>query len=168
MKTLTLDNWLELDEAIAITEKVTTNGRIERATASDWLPLILEPQLISSAPQEVYDLFAVARAAMAYGLLFSPLQALSIEQLFRVVEAAVFHRTKIAGAIPPHQGYLRNINWLISNNIISDTDRERWSSLKDARDFASHPREQQTVNPATAIHILRSVVESINSLFGGA
>lgn len=167
MKTLTVDNWLELDAAIALTTKTTINGRVEQATADDWLPLVLEPQLSSSSPQEVIDLFTVARAAMAYGLLFLPLQALSVEQLFRVVEAAVYHRAHLAGAPRNQRGYSKNINWLISNKIIPETERARWLSLKEARNYASHPKEQQTVNPATAIHILRSIVESINSLFSG-
>ncbi len=168
MKTLSLNNWLELDEAIALTSRLNGDGHAKPATAEDWLPLILEVGISQSAPDEVRDLFEVARAAMAYGLLYVPLQALSVEQLFRVVEAAILHRSRMVGARPNQVKYQRNVNFLIQEGIIPETDRQKWDSFRKARDEASHPKQQMTVNPAIAIHILRAVAERINSLFDGA
>jgi len=168
MKTLTLDNWLLLDPAIAISVRLDEECQPHPATASDWLPAILRYELADHVPAEVRDLFNVAKGAMAYGLLFLPLFALATEQLFRVCEAAVRHRAKLAGATGATRKFQSNLWFLTSKGIIPKDEQDKWESIRRARDFASHPEQQMVANPAIAIQILSSVSDWLNRLYRGA
>jgi hypothetical protein len=168
MKSLSLDNWLKLDPGIAMTVRLDDAGHAHPATAADWLPLILEPGLSQDVPIEVRNLFEVAKATMAYGLLFSPLLALSSEQLFRVCEAAVLHMARRAGASSNHVNFQTNLSFLVRTGVIKKGENHKWNSIRKARNFASHPQDQMVVNPAIAISILSNVVERVNSLFSAA
>jgi len=168
MKPLTLDNWLLLDPAIAITVRLDEAGRPHPATAADWLPTILRHKLSEEVPAEIHDMFEVAKGAMAYGLLFLPLFALGTEQLFRVCEAAARHRASTAGAPGTHRKFQSNLAFLSRKGIIVKGDQGKWHSIRKARDFASHPEQQMIMNPAIAIEILGSATEWVNELFRGA
>lgn len=165
MKSLNLENWLQFDPAIAMTVRLDAEGYPHPTTAADWLPPILDHTLLEHVPVEVRDLFETAKAAMLYGLLFTPLLALATEQLFRVCEAAAFHRASLAGAPEPHSKFRTNLTFLTRQGIINKGDQAKWQGIRNARDFASHPRLQMTVNPAIAIEILTHATEWVNHLF---
>lgn len=167
-KSPSLDNWLQLDPAIAITVRLDAEGRPHPATAADWFPPILNNKLSDKVPGPVRELYDTARGAMLFGLLFTPLFALATEELFRVCEAAVFHRANLAGAGKSTSKFRSNLAFLSREGILTREDQEMWESFRRARDFGSHLREQMAVNPAIAVQILEHVTEWINRLFSGA
>jgi len=168
MNSPTLDNWLQLDPAIAITVRLDAEGRSHPTTATDWLRPILDNKLSENVHDAVRDLFETAKGAMLYGILFTPLFALATEELFRVCEAAAFHRASLAGAPKHHSKFQTNLAYLTGKGILTKDDRAIWESFREARDFGSHLRQQMAVYPAIAIHILSHVTDWVNRLFSGA
>jgi len=91
MKTITKDNWLDVDSIIAsgvFARFSMTDASVQPLTASDWVERFLSPKLSTNVPGDVRELFEVARSAMLYGVFFYPLFTLGLEQVFRLMEAA--------------------------------------------------------------------------------
>ena len=167
MKTLSSDNWLELDPAISMTVRLDAQGLPQPTRPDDWLPPILEPHLSDNVPTEVRDRFESARAAMIYGLFFLPLFSLAVEELFRVAEAAVYHRCALEAAPKPHTNFQSNITFLSRKGIITDKEETSWRRTKESRDFASHMHQRETFSAASAIEVLGRIAGRINDLFEG-
>lgn len=111
-KELNAANWLEADRASAI---FATAGR-------DWLQRLLQPKLEDTVPVEIHHRFEVARGALAYGYFFYPLYTLAVEQLYRVVEAAVSRKYQDArGPKPDKAQFEKKIDWLFDAGILTDT-----------------------------------------------
>lgn len=170
-KQVTADNWLEPDPMSTIFVSLLPDGQTQPTSSDEWLQLILEPQLADAVPEEVRRLFEVARGAMVYGYLFYPLYTLAAEQLFRVADAAVFHKCKLLGYQEQRRpGKERDplaikIDWLIKQLGLTSDDRMRWQSIRQLRNYVSHPDQQTIMIPAWSVRILRDITENINQLF---
>lgn len=165
IKRLTVDNWLEADFASTSFATVTPEGTIIPTTADAWIRLIVQPKLDISVPQDIRDLFEVARGAMAYGYLFYPLFTLAAEQLFRVAEAAVALKCKAMNGPKSHGDFRTRIDWLVTKAMITEEQRGAWHALRQLRNTASHPDEQTILTPGDTIGILHNVAARVNSLF---
>jgi len=153
-KEITLRNWQEPDHVSA---SLLTND--------DWLRNMLKPKLIELVPPDVQSLYEVARGAMIYGYYFYPLYTLAAEQLFRVTEAAVTHKSKALGLSNERKPFKYKINWLVDKEIIPQADLVRWNAIRELRNSASHPKRQSIITPGNALGLLENVAERINLLF---
>lgn len=165
IKTLSMENWLEPDEVSKLFVKVTPDGEVQVMKGEDWLQKILEPKLNQVVPSEIQKLFEVARGAMIYGYFFYPLFTLGFEQVFRVAEAAVSHKCEEMKAPTGVNNFHRKIDWLAKQGVILSSDVKKWLSIKESRNFASHPTEQTILPPGLILDILEKVVARINSLY---
>lgn len=163
VKEITPANWLEIDEVVKQFVRVSAEG-IVPMTCEDWLQPILKPRLIETVPEEVQKLFEVARGAMVYAYFFYPLYGLAVEQLHRVVEAAVTHKCEQLGA-PRMRTFANRIDWLKKNEVISSSEYDELDRLRVARNIASHPTDQTILTPGIAIHVLEGIAETIKDLF---
>ena len=165
-KKLSLENWLQPDEASTIFASISSDGQVKPITEDEWLRRILEPSLAEVVPLEIRRLFEVARSAMAYGYFFYPLYTLAAEQLFRVVETAISYKCQSMGAPTKNTNtFQEKINWLISQGVIPKSEEVRWQAIRGLRNMASHPQTQIIRPPSNAISVLRDVVEKVNLLF---
>mgnify|MGYP001264884658 CR=1 FL=1 len=166
-KEINLNNWLEPDDTLRGFVRISPDGQSHTITGVEYLQFILEPKLHLSVPSEVHGLFEVARGAMIYGYFFYPLYTLAVEQLFRVVEAALAHKCKTLGAPKSRKTFEKRIEWLVKEGVISREDSARWHAARQMRNATSHPKSQMILAPGNAIGILERVSNDINSLFNG-
>ena len=164
-KEINLRNWLEPDDALRGFVRISPDGQLHTVTGEEYLQHILSPKLHASVPSDVQALFEVARGAMVYGYFFYPLYTLAVEQLFRVVEAALAHKCKALGAPKSIRTFEKRIKWLMEKAVISRPESDRWHAARQMRNAASHPERQMILAPGNAIGILERVVDDINSLF---
>lgn len=157
MKKLTLNNWLKPDKL--------SMCFVGNDTSRKWLNSVLEPQLMDSVPEEIKDLFEVARGALVYAYLFYPLHALASEQFYRVNEAAVITKCKQFGCPKTKKSFRDKVDWLITKGIIHPDKRVVWDAIRKLRNSSSHPKSQGLLTPGNALSILDRTVEEINSLF---
>lgn len=166
-KKLTHDNWLKPDEVMKGFARITPDGTAQPVSGTDWLQYVMEPQLQPAVPEDVRNLFEVARSSLAYGYFFYPLYTLAVEQLYRVAEAAIVHKCKLGQAPNSAHTFAKKIEWLVQIGIIPKTEREWWHSIRMGRNWASHPESQTILTPGIVIGILQSVTAKINLLFSG-
>jgi hypothetical protein len=156
-KEIGVHNWLQPDPVVlhfAGTERVT-----------DYVGTVLAPRLSEDVPEDIRNLFEVARAAMLYGYLFYPLYTLAMEQLFRVGEAAVAVKCKQLGAPKDKKKFTDRIDWLAERGVFDRSRFSAWHTLRRMRNSASHPDRQSIVTPGPAIGMLGAVAADINALF---
>lgn len=134
----------------------------------DWLRVILEPSLGPSVPEDVRELFEVARGAMIYGYFFYPLFTLSGEQLMRVAEAAASHRCRQLDAPASVKRFKQKIEWLRESGAISQADYIPWDATREMRNRTSHPAGQSVFPPGFATQGVAATAAMINRLFGDA
>jgi len=166
-KKIAKNNWLKPDPVLRGFVRVSPDGRSQRLTGDDYLNLVLKPRLLESVPTEVQALFEVARGTMVYGYFFYPLYTLAGEQLFRVAKSAILHRCKGLGAPRSSDTLKKKIEWLIGQEIISESELNRWEAIRGLRNVASHPDCQSIFTPGMAIRFLEGIAEQINSIFRG-
>ncbi len=160
-KEITPNNWLEPDREFV---KSSPNGQTTLA-GEDYLSYILRLNLHESVPSDAQALFEVARGAMAYGYFFYPLYTLATEQLFRVAEAAVAHKCSALRAPKLKEEFKKRIDWLVKESIIPQSKSGLWEAIRNFRNIASHPKEQNIFTPAHTLGMLEPVASQINSLF---
>jgi hypothetical protein len=135
-KQLTADNWLKPDPASTVFVTLQPDGQTRPTSAEEWLEFMLEPQLGANVPEDVRRLFEAARSAMAYGYLFYPLYTLAAEQLFRVADAAIFHRCRLLGYQERRRpGKQRDsldmkITWLTQQLRWSEEEQQQWHAIR--------------------------------------
>lgn len=166
-KEISLNNWLEPDDVLRGFVRISPNGQHHTITIEDYLQHILRSKLNASVPSDVQALFEVARGAMVYGYLFYPLYTLAVEQLFRVIEAALAHKCKVIGVPKSKRTFEKRIEWLTEKGVISRPESSHWHAARKMRNAASHPEHQMILTPGNAIGILETVAADINSLFSG-
>ena len=164
IKEITPSNWLEPDDVLKGFVRLSPNGQIT-LRGEDCLTYILRPNLHELVPSYVQELFEVARGAMAYGYFFYPLYTLAMDQLFRVVEAAVEHKCSALRAPKSTKKFEKRINWLVNKSIIPQSELGQWEAVRKLRNIASHPKRQSICPPNVTIDILERVAFLINSLF---
>ena len=153
-KKITIDNWLTPDELWP---------RFFRISSKTWLKRNLRPALKETVPIEVRQLFEVARGALIYGYLFYPLCSLAEAQLYRVMEAAVFHKCKRMGADKSIGTFYKKVNLLIEMGVIPQQEKQWWDAVRDLRNITSHPEKQMIVPPADTLAV---IMDKLHSLFG--
>ncbi|MBK9940622.1 MAG: DUF4145 domain-containing protein [Kouleothrix sp.] len=163
-KRLTTTNWLEADETSKLFGRVSPDGTFVAMTGEDWLEFILTPKLAAIVPSEVHDLFEVARGALAYGYFFYPLYTLATEQLFRVVDAAVTHKSHQCG-LSRERTFNNRINALVRHGVIPQSDADKWHAIRQLRNRASHSTSQSIFTPGITMTFLEGIVADINALF---
>jgi hypothetical protein len=156
-KKLTTGNWLEPDETSAIFAR------------ADWPSMLLAVELGSYVPEDIRDLFAVARGVMLYGLFFYPLYTAGDEQMHRVAEAAAKRRYLDLGGPRTKYGeapsFFRCIEWLVRKGAIPVEEQRRWHAYRDIRNSASHPSFQQLEPPHEALRTTDLIARSVDALF---
>ena len=160
-KRLTLENWLMPDpvwDVFALPEPPLTQAE---AWVRDVLALSLDPVV----PVAIQKLYETARGALLYGLLYYPLLTIGTEQIFRVLEAAVLNKCAALDGPPKVKSFFGKLNWLLKTDAINPDQHDLWDTMRELRNHASHPREQNIFDPNTALQMLRSAVELIDSLF---
>jgi hypothetical protein len=158
-KEINQQNWLEQDST---NEHLPKNVRAHKSQLGE----ILKPTLLNSVPSDVQALFEVARAAIVYGYLYYPLNALGTEQLFRVAEAAATHKCEEMQASKTavqQATFEKKIDWLANKDLIDNKDF--WNLIRKWRNTASHSTSQSVIVPRTAIMLLEGVAQHINALF---
>ena len=137
-KQITSKNWMEHDEVLQGFVKFTPDGQSHTITGEEYIQYILEPKLNESVPIEVIKLFEVARGVMVYGYFFYPLYAIATEQLYRVIEAAIYHKCKELNAPNSIETYNDRIEWLLKQNAITYEESIRLHVARKARNISSH------------------------------
>jgi hypothetical protein len=160
-KKITFENWDTPDETTVIT---TSPYNYDRGF-HPYFERILEPQLNDNVPIEIRSLFEVARGAMVYSYYFYPLYTLAADQLSRVGETALFHKSKEHGYTKKNPTFLSMIKFLKEKGVFDDEKEKRWEFFRGFRNIASHRRNQSIYPPSATIGALEMYAKEINSLF---
>jgi hypothetical protein len=162
-KKITSDNWNEPD--IVTTSYTCPFDYDEKSETPPYLNRILKLTLDDTVPIEIHRLFEVARGAMIYSYFFYPLYTLAIDQLSRVGEAALYHKTKSMGMSKKDPTFSEMINFLKVKGIFNEDKERKWNFFRDYRNFSSHRNNQSLYPPAAALGGLEQYVKEINDLF---
>lgn len=165
-KKLTPDNWNQRDPIgshFVLIDKATGVQRTPRG--DEWAKLILEPQLDDAVPDDVVELFEVARGTLCYGFYFYPLYTLGSEQLYQVMEAAVSHRCEQLRAPKRRKRYAEKLDWLIEHGLIPQDCMVQWQASRHLRNHASHGTQQCIYMPTDGVSGVDITAERINELF---
>ncbi len=173
MKTITKDNWLEVDSIIAsgvFARFSMTDASVQPLTASDWVERFLTPKLSPNVPDDVRELFEVARGSMLYGVCFYPLFTLGLEQAFRLMEAAAKAKaTSLGISMVKTKGGYRSYRAILADlfakKALTKTEYEWWSNAKEFRNETTHAMSQAILMPPQVVGALTSITEAINRLF---
>jgi hypothetical protein len=125
----------------------------ESVDAADWARLLLDVEISARVPEQVQQLFEVARNTLPYGHFFYLLYTLGEQQLYRVADAAALHRYRDLGGPKTKRGhdpaFAARIGW-------SYTSMERFrmsthTNGPDSESFATSisPRHAALITPAT-------------------
>lgn len=163
-KTLTASNWLEPDPVLQLFVGRLVDGQPQPLTGDDWLGHILAATLADAVPQEIQELFAVARGALAYGYFFYPLYALAFDQAFRVAEAATEVKCRRMGA-PALPSFRSRVEWLSARKVWDAYGATMWGHYVTIRNEASHPKYQSIQSPGGAIETFWDIAARIDALF---
>jgi hypothetical protein len=176
IKDLTVDNWHSIDPmSVLLVELDAATGHPRPITPERWAEWFLEPQLNPKVPGEVRTMFNVARGAMLYGCFLYPLYTLGTEQLYRVADAATWHRCRQLGKPLPaaganHETLASRVKWLVGQGAI--VNASWWGhgpanpgGVRMVRNLTPHSTFQQLDLPGTALTQVRQVADRINELF---
>lgn len=164
-KQLTSENWSEPDPVMRHFSFIPRAGPPRPATAEDWVRDFLRLELSPAVPRNVRDLFEVARGVCLYGWFFYPLYQLGEDQLFRVIDAAVGAKCVQAGGPKAGASFAARISWLLKRGVIPEAERVHWDSLRNLRNFASHPEMQMIHPPGSVLMSFQLANQQINALF---
>lgn len=170
-KRLTASNWTEPDEASSAFAALNLeSGAREDIDADGWAERFLSIELSHVVPEDIRDMWAVARGVLLYGWFFYPLYALGEDQLRRVADAAVLIRyEQVGGPNDRRTGRTPNLKrrlaWLIANGFISETVQQRWDAIRNLRNYGSHPSFARIEMPVGALQSLAVLADEINALF---
>jgi len=161
---LTRENWRQFDDTWPFVWK-KGDGSPDRLTPDDFAAMFLECELCEDVPDDVRNLFEVARGVMCYGGLFYPAYTVGHDQLYKVLEAAVSHRCEQLQAPNSLKRYNDKINWLYEREVLTGELLERWQSARAVRNMTSHVKRQWITSPDMALNSLSLVRFLIHSLF---
>lgn len=164
-KELTLANWDQPDPANAAFGQISRVVGPRKMTGGDWAREFLSVELGPHVPEQLTELFAVARGALLYGWFFYPMFLLGEDQLHRVLETAIKVRYAELGGPHRRPTFKHAIDWLIQCKVIPPEDGERWDGARTMRNAASHPERQGAIAPGTVLRTLRETAHDINRLF---
>jgi len=164
VKIVTKENWCEADPTSSILMKVDKGVPISM-TGDDWAELFSKPQLSENVPENIRELFEVARGSIVYGYLFYPLATLACEQLFRVVETALTEKCKAVMAPKGStNSFDKKTKYLLEKGSISDVESDTIHGFRKMRNKASHPDRQFKYPIGVLYPFLESIASLINKL----
>ncbi len=163
-KELTVENWSQPDPVMRHFGLVE-GGRPRQAMADDWARAFLKLELSPAVPQNVRDLFEVARGVCLYGWFFYPLYQIGEDQLFRVVDSAVASKCKRDGGPKARASFADRIKWLCDHGVIPEEERLRWDGLRNLRNITSHPEMQMIHPPGSVLTSFQLAARLISALF---
>lgn len=160
------ENWREHDPTVDHIVRIR-DGIATKLNDDEWAAIILEPQLKSKVPEEVRNLFEVARGVLCYGCFFYPLYTLGSEQFYRVLEAALRHRCMALGAPKRINTFAAMLEWLEKRGILTEPRLGQWKAVRQLRNMSSHADRQNLYDPTMAVGNVSVAVELVNELLGG-
>ncbi len=166
----TADDWLEPDPTgAAFGEWNFRTGEKRAASAEGWAEKFLSVNLASSVPDEIHDMWVIARGILLYGWFFYPLYAVGDSELHRVADAAVLHRYQQAEGPRTGSGKWPSLNrrleWLIKEGAIPHETRHRWHAIREVRNEATHASTPLIIMPTDALRSLEILKTEIDALF---
>jgi hypothetical protein len=156
-KRLSLENWLRIDpvwDAFGMSE-----------SSEAWVHDLLKANLDPVVPLPIRKLFETARGTLVYSLMFYPLLTIGTEQIFRVLEAAVTNKCIAMNAPSKLKRFVDKVKWLSETGEIAHVQYIRWDTIRQLRNIASRPRDQNIFDPNMALRMLNDTTELINELF---
>lgn len=171
LKKLSEGNWLIPDKSMASIHRVLLDGSTRPVSPNEWFDDIQRPKLADSVPEEIQELYEVARGTMIYGYFFYPIFTFASEQFTRIAEAAVnsFILKIDMGSKPkPRTSFRKKIDWLLQNSILTEELYKKWDATVSLRNKFSHPSRQNIITPEMAIKLMDSITANINFLFVNA
>jgi hypothetical protein len=164
-KKLTTENWLDHDSTCDVFIRTRENGTDEAITGNEWAKDFLKPQLNLNVPTEVRELFEVARGTCLYGYFFYPIFTLGMQQIFRVMEAAIEHKCRKLKTPAENETFSKKLKWLCDNHQFNEKQKIQWDEARKMRNFFSHEKRQSLFDPGSAIRQIQNAIDLINSLF---
>jgi len=162
-KILSRENWRDPDLYLA--HFVPTGSDLLK-TCDDRAARILAIELEPSVPEKVRELFNVARGAMVSAtssIRSSPSGWIKSSEWPR---AAVTSKCASISAIPKSaKTYEKKLDALLAQVVLKAPEHFRWHALRGLRNETSHPKGQWLDGPPSAIPMLGTIAEDINSLF---
>lgn len=164
---LSVETWREPDPT-STQFALPSAGLRQQADPDGWAAAFLAVELDDQVPEDVRELFDVARAAMLYGWFYYPLLRLGEEHLARVTESAARARYRQLGGSDDRPRFADVIKWLARRGAITETEKDRWLTIRKGRNLASHPERRGLVPPDHALRVLRALAQDIDRLFSDA
>jgi hypothetical protein len=140
-------------------------GAVVSMDGDDWARQFLAVEVKEHVPDEVRELFAVARGAALYGWFYYPMFYLGEEQLHRVMETAAKAAYRQLGGTIAKPRFAEVIDWLVRRRAIHPEDAERWHGVRWLRNAASHPERQSVVGPPAVLAMFKAGAHDMNRLF---
>lgn len=134
----------------------------------DWARAFLAVELKSHVPEEIRELFDVARGAMLYGWFYYPHYVLGESQLHRITEAAVKACYRRLHGPRQRPSFAHAVEWLAQKGVIKHEDLDRWGGVRELRNAGSHPHRASVMPPGHVLRILTATAHDINRLFARA
>lgn len=162
---LTPEDWKlpdPLSERCAIS---APDGSPIEMDGDSWAALFLDVELDPGVPEDIHDLFEVAKGTLAYGWFYYPLYDGGQQQLFRLAEAAAFNRYRELGGSENRPSFHRTIEWLRSRNEIDEASAPLWHAIREQRNSGAHAKHRSVVPPGHASRVLTNVADVVSALY---
>lgn len=164
-KRLTADNWTDPDPVNRHFAHISPIAGPISMEGGDWAREFLAVSVADHVPEEVADLFAIARGAMLYGWFFYPLFRIGEEQLFRVLESAARIRYAELGGEAARPSFKETITHLLERGVIAADQLERWEAARRLRNHSSHPSNATVTTPGSVLATLTLCAGDLDDLF---
>lgn len=165
LKILNENNWLEPDKVLSGFHRMQTDGSTQPLSISEWFIKIQRVKLEDYIPDEIKQLFDVARGTMTYGYFFYPIFTFASEQFTRIAETAVNMKCVTLGLPKRTNTFKMKIDWLQKHSLISSDSYDSWNNTVYLRNEFSHPKRQNIITPFMAIDLMDSIATNINQLY---
>lgn len=169
-KNPTAKDWLEPDPTGRMFVEINAmTGERRDFTADRWAECFLGVDLDPSVPEQVREMWSIARGVLLYGWFFYPLYAIGDRELHRVADAAVLHRYRDAGGPTQKDGKWpslnRRLDWLLREGLIPEEVEGRWDAIREVRNEATHADYPALLMPMDAMRSLDILAKEIDALF---
>lgn len=166
----TPEDWLQPDPTSMIFGEFDRRTGVQSAISGErWTEILLGVSVSPEVPEEVRDMWTIARGILLYGWFFYPLYAVGDRELHRVADAAALHRYPQADGPRTQNGHWptlqRRIEWLIKRGIIRREAAGRWDAIRQLRNEGTHADFAHIATPLDAVQSLEILRDEIDALF---